>query len=285
MNRIERDRLRTHLEHITGERFPDVSNKHLQSVITYLQTTLRNAGYDLERHPFQVDGMTYENIIARKEGFRKKDRIIVGAHFDSVMGSPGADDNASGVASMLELARRLKDRKWNHTIEFVGFHLEEWNMLGSVAYVKKLKREGIKVRGMFSLEMIGFTSHQPKSQQMPPGFSFFYPDVGNFIGLVGNLSSIPLLNIFKRHMKKINNLPVETLVMPLNGALVPATRLSDHSPFWDAGYPALLITDTSFFRNPHYHGPTDTIETLDLDFMTRVTEGVERALLALDEVS
>ncbi len=284
MDVLDQQRLETHLKAIVGERTPHLSDKHLADVFRYVKETLQNLGYQIELDPFPFQGETFENIIARKKGSASDERIIVGAHFDSVPGSPGADDNASGVSVMLELARILAKRKWNHTVEFVGFHMEEWNMIGSRAYAKKLKQADTRVRGMISLEMVGFTSNVPGSQKMPPGFGFFYPKTGNFISIVGNIRSWKFLNMFKTKMKTVENLPVESLIMPLNGILVYPTRWSDHSPFWDAGYPALLITDTSFYRNPHYHGPTDTIETLNLDFMSKITRGVAQALVTLDEM-
>ncbi len=275
--------IQMHFRHIVGERTPVTSHQHLADVGHYIRKTFQGLGYQVELDLFPFNGETFQNIIARKKGGKSDDRIIIGAHFDSVPGSPGADDNASGVVSMLELARILADRQWNHTIEFVGFNLEEWYMIGSTAYAEKLKKEKVKVRGMISLEMVGYVTNQPRSQKMPPGFGLFYPQVGNFIGLVGNFRSWKLLRMFKTRMKEIKNLPVESLLIPFNGALLPPVRWSDHSPFWDVGYPALLITDTSFYRNPHYHGPTDTTETLNLDFMQKVTQGISQALVALDE--
>ena len=247
------------------------------------EETLQNLGYEIELDSFPFQGGTFENIIARKRGSASDEHIIIGAHFDTVPGSPGADDNASGVAAMLELARILADRKWKHTVEFIGFNVEEWMMIGSNAYVQKLKRNNIRVRGMISLEMVGFATNESGSQKMPPGFGFFYPNIGNFIAIVGNVRSWKLLKHFKTNMKEIEGLPVESLIIPFNGISLPPVRWSDHSPFWDAGYPALLITDTSFYRNPHYHGPADTIETLNLDFIQKVTDGVAQALVALDE--
>jgi aminopeptidase YwaD len=277
----DKNELEKHLKKIVGERAIHSSDQHLAEVFQYIKETLQNLGYEIELDPFQFQGEKFENIIARKKG-KTDEHIIVGAHFDSVVGSPGADDNASGVSAMLELARILAAHDWNHTIEFIGFHLEEWNMIGSAAYVKKLKERKIKVRGMISLEMVGYASNQLKSQKMPAGFGVFYPNVGNFIGVVANIRSWQLMNLFKEKMKLAEDLPVESLVMPLNGIFLPPVRWSDHSPFWDAGYPALLITDTSFYRNPHYHSASDTIETLDLDFMTKVTKGVVIALEILD---
>lgn len=279
----DQNELEKHLKKIVGERTVHASDAHLGEVFRYIQETFRNLDYEIELDPFEFHGEIFENIIARKKGGNSDERIIIGAHFDSVPGSPGADDNASGVAGMLELARILVTHNWNHTVEFIGFHMEEWNMIGSDAYVQKLKQRKIKVRGMISLEMIGYTNDEPGSQKMPAGFGLFYPNVGNFIGIVANVRSWGLMNLFKAKMKSVNGLPVESLVMPLNGILLHPVRWSDHSPFWDAGYPALLITDTSFYRNPHYHGPSDTIETLNLDFMAKVTKGVALALVELDE--
>ena len=283
MKAADPEKLEAHLKKIVGERTPHLSDDHLHDVFQYIKKTLEHLEYEIELDPFLFEGETYENIIARKRGVRSSGRIIVGAHFDSVPGSPGADDNASGVAALLELARILRDRKWNHTVEFIGFHMEEWYMVGSKAYVEKLKKSKVNVRGMVSLEMVGFTSEERESQKMPPGFGFLYPSTGNFIGIVGNVRSWGFLRLFKREMKKTDGLPVRSLIMPFNGALLYPTRWSDHSPFWDAGYPALMITDTSFYRNPHYHGPNDTVETLNLDFIQKVTEGTAQALVALDE--
>ena len=154
-------------------------------------------------------------------------------------------------------------------------------MIGSSYFAKKLKSAGTKVDAMISLEMVGYTDLNPDSQKYPFGLKAFYPDRGDFIGVIGNWNSASLLRTVARQMRQVHGLPVETLSVPGNGGLIPAVRLSDHSSFWDAGYPALMITDTSFFRNPHYHGSTDTLETLNLDFMAKVCEGVVRAVLAL----
>jgi aminopeptidase YwaD len=129
--------------------------------------------------------------------------------------------------------------------------------------------------------MVGYTDSRPGSQKYPIGLSAFYPDRGDFIGVIGNWNSASLLRRFARQMRQVRRLPVETLSVPGNGGIIPAVRLSDHSPFWDAGYPALMVTDTSFFRNPHYHASTDTFETLNLDFMAKVCEGVIRGVLGL----
>ena len=208
--------------------------------------------------------------------------IILGVDFDSVPGSPGADDNASGVAVLLEAARLLSQiERLRSQILFCAFNLEELNMIGSAALAKKLKAAGANVEAMISLEMVGYTDPRPGRQKYPVGLSWMYPDRGDFIGVIGNWSSNVLLRRFADSMRQVSGLPIESLSVPGNGMLIPAVRLSDHSPFWDLGYPALMVTDTSFYRNPHYHSATDTIETLDLEFMAKVCEGVVRGILGL----
>jgi Zn-dependent M28 family amino/carboxypeptidase len=163
-----------------------------------------------------------------------------------------------------------------------AFNLEELNMIGSAAFAKKLKAAGARVGAMISLEMVGYTDSRPGSQKLPVGLSRLYPDRGDFIGVVGNWKSDALLRKFSAAMREVPNLPVETLSVPGNGMLIPAVRLSDHSPFWDLGYPAVMVTDTSFYRNPHYHAATDMVETLNIDFMVKVCEGVVRGVVGLD---
>lgn len=283
MMETKKELLSEHLSHIVGERSAGFSDKHLNEVASYIESAFKKLGYEIEHHNFELSGEKFQNIVARKKGLKSDGRIIIAAHFDSVPDSPGADDNASGVAVMLEAARILADHSWNYTVEFIGFHMEEWGMIGSEAYVQNLKKNKVAVRGMISLEMVGYTSNEPKSQNLPLGFSLFYPNVGNFIGIVSNLKSVRLLNTFKENMKSIPDLPLESLILPMNGLILPAVRLSDHSPFWDAGYQALLITDTSFYRNPNYHSSSDTIETLNIEFMKKVSDGVIKSLIALDQ--
>jgi aminopeptidase YwaD len=194
-------------------------------------------------------------------------------------GPPGADDNASGVAVLLEAARFLAQATLRSQLFFCAFNLEELNMIGSTYLAKKLNARKTKINAMISLEMVGYTDSRPGSQKYPTGLSWLYPDRGNFIGVIGNWNSNSLLRNFARGMREVPSLVVETLSVPGNGRLIPAVRLSDHSPFWDLGYQALMVTDTSFFRNPNYHRPTDTLETLNLNFMANsVRESFARCL-------
>jgi aminopeptidase YwaD len=279
--RVAASDLKIRLERIVGERSPSSSPARLSLVEDYIEKELKSLGLSVESDRFVDYGKTYRNFIARAGDARRAPRIIRGAQFDSVPGSPGADDNASGVAVLLEAARVLSRLRLRYPIVFCAFNLEELNMIGSAHFAKKLKSEGAGVAAMVSLEMLGYTDSRPGSQKYPLGLSWRYPDRGNFVGVIGNRRSAVLLRRFAGAMRQVAGLPVETLTVPGNGHLLPQVRLSDHAPFWDAGYPALLLTDTAFMRNPHYHGPTDTIETLNLDFMAKVCEGVVTAVLSL----
>jgi len=273
--------LRKSLERISAERSPLSSPRHLAAVESYIEKEFESYGLSVESDAFTYWGRGYRNVIGRLGAVRSGPLIILGAHFDSVEGSPGADDNASGVAVLLEAARILSTLRLRSQVLFCAFNLEELNMIGSTHFAKKLKTAGADIRAMVSLEMVGFTSPKPGGQQYPAGLRWFYPDRGDFIGVVGNWRSSLLLRQFSRLLRQVPGLSVETLTVLGNGFLVPQVRLSDHSPFWDLGYPALMVTDTAFFRNPHYHGPSDAVETLDLDFMAKVCQGVVNAVVNL----
>jgi Zn-dependent M28 family amino/carboxypeptidase len=243
---------------------------------------LQQAGFEVQERvePFDT-GIDIINLIAAPLPDRPElPLVIVGAHYDSIPTSPGADDNASAVAALLELARWLQPRlarpstELRARIQLVAYDLEEFGLIGSLAHARALKRTNAVVRGMISLEMLGYCDPRPGSQNLPPPLAGLYPDTGNFIGVVANDRSLPLLAQVVRAMQTVPGLPVESMAVTDNGEALPQTRLSDHSSFWDEAYPALMITDTSFFRNPHYHQPTDTPATLDYTFLARVTEGV-----------
>jgi len=279
--RVDPQQLRRNLQAIVGERSPFSGQRHLAEVESFIEKELASYGLAVESDTFSYRGKNFRNIVGRLSAQRGASLIILGAHFDSVEGTPGADDNASGLAVLLEAARLLSRARLRSELLFCAFNLEELNMIGSTYFAKKLKAAEVKVDAMISLEMIGYTDPRPGSQKYPIGLSWLYPDRGDFIGVIGNWNSSSLLRRFTRQMRQVPGLPVETLSVPGNGGLVPAVRLSDHSPFWDLGYPALMVTDTSFFRNPHYHGPRDTLDTLNLDFMAKVCAGVIRGVLGL----
>lgn len=281
MIRVDPEELERKLRYIVGERNPFSNPRHLAAVENYIEKEFASYGLSVESDTFTYWGRSYRNVIGRLGAARSGPLIILGAHFDSVEGSPGADDNASGVAVLLEAARILSTFRLRSQVLFCAFNLEELNMIGSTHFAKRLKAAGADIRAMVSLEMVGFTSPKAGGQQYPIGLKWFYPDHGDFIGVVGNWRSSVLLRQFSRMLRQVHGLPVETLTVLGNGFLLSQTRLSDHSPFWDLGYPALMVTDTAFFRNPHYHGPSDTVDTLDLDFMAKVCQGVITAVVNL----
>jgi Zn-dependent M28 family amino/carboxypeptidase len=215
-----------------------------------------------------VDGQTFRNVVAAQPGVRApEEQVLIAAHYDTKPATPGADDNASAVAAMLEVSRILAGQRYGRTLLFVGFTLVEYGYGGSRRFVREAKRTGQSIVGVLDLEMVGFTA---PTQRLPPGIRA--RTTGDFIGVVGNRKSRRLVETFVAAARQAaSDLPVETLIVAWNGRLLPIVRLSDHAPFWDAGYPAVMITDTAFLRNPHYHQPSDTLETLDLPFLARVT--------------
>lgn len=281
-NQVDSLRLCRNLEMIIGERSPFSDQNHLAAVENFIESEFCGYGLSVESDYFAYGGARFRNIIARSSPVQAGAVIILGAHCDSVPLSPGADDNASGVAVLLEAARLLAEiKQLPSQVLFCAFNLEELNMIGSTAFAGKLKAAQVAVKAMISLEMVGYTDPRPGRQKYPMGLSWKYPDRGDFIGVIGNWNSNHLLRRFAESMRQVEGLPVETLSVPGNGMLIPAVRLSDHSSFWDLGYPALMVTDTSFFRNPHYHGRSDTLDTLDVDFMAKVCEGVVSGVLGL----
>ena len=280
-----RERLRRDLQMVVGERSPFNGRRHLVAVENFIESELKAFGLDVQSDVFSYRGSAFRNIVGRLPGEPKGRLIILGAHFDSVPGSPGADDNASGVAVLLEATRLLAQARLGSQVLVCAFNLEELNMIGSTAFARKLKAADKKVDAMISLEMVGYTDSRRGSQKYPAGLAWFYPDRGDFIGVVGNRKSASVLRQFSSHMRRVTELSVQSLSVSGNGALVPGVRLSDHSPFWDLGYPALMVTDTAFFRNPNYHSALDTLDTLNIDFMARVCEGVVRGVIGLQALS
>jgi Zn-dependent M28 family amino/carboxypeptidase len=231
-------------------------------------------------HPFAALGGTYHNVVAsllptrraRADGDGVLPPLILAAHYDTVEGSPGADDNASAVAVLLETARRLRDTDRSREVQCVGFCLEEEGLLGSRAYAAELTSAGRAIAGAIVLECVGYASEQDGSQAFPPGTPVAVPTVGNFLAIVGNDASASLAASVARAAGP--HVPVVPLVIPGNGERLPDTRRSDHAAFWDRDFPAVMLTDTANFRNPNYHRPTDTLDTLNLGFLARVADAV-----------
>ncbi|MBW4573680.1 MAG: M20/M25/M40 family metallo-hydrolase [Aphanothece sp. CMT-3BRIN-NPC111] len=276
-----KERLHTHLTQIVRDRDPYLAAAGHFYVQQYIRQQLEQWG-TVETHEFQVRGKTHHNLILNLPFLNKGGLppILIGAHYDAVPGTPGADDNATGVAVLLELAKAFAAEPTKYPVRFVAFDMEEYGMLGSQQYAADLRQQGQPLRLMLSLEMLGYCDPTPGSQRYPAGLERFYPNRGDFIGLIGNLPTIPDLIHLSRNIRKAGT-PSEWLPVPNRGLIVPQTRLSDHSPFWDRGYRAMMVTDTSFMRNPHYHQASDRIETLDLDFLTGVCRGLTSGIRSL----
>lgn len=263
-----------------------LETEKLDAAADYIEGRLSSYGYAVTRQPFTYREKTYHNLIAEKPGTDAgiEGILVVGAHYDTVAGTPGADDNASGVAGLLELARLTAEKPMRRTVRFVAFCLEEppvfrTHDMGSYVYAKSLYDAGAKVHGMISLEMIGFYCATKGCQMYPlPMFRWFYPDRGEFISFVGNYSSRSFANSVKKAFLAASSVPVESL----NGiSLIPGVDLSDHLNFWRFGYPAFMVTDTAFYRNPNYHDPGDTADTLNYDRMAGLVTGLYIALSGL----
>ncbi len=271
---ISLENLKRHVGDIQFDRNPNESYPRLEQAAQYIKREFLKAGLEVTEDHFQWEGKPYKNIVAEKKGMVFPDRIyILGAHYDTVPGSPGADDNASGIAVLLEVGRNIQTVPLGCTVRLVAFSLEEYGYIGSTYYVGGLGKGEEKILGMISLEMVGFTG--PKQDYPPYLNPKYYPNVGDFIAIIGNERSKELLEKVRSSFKNyMSQLPLEFLLVPGNGEGMEEARLSDHSTFWDQGFQALMITDTSFLRNPNYHLPSDRLETLDFEFMGKVAAGV-----------
>jgi Zn-dependent M28 family amino/carboxypeptidase len=264
-------RIRHDLSALVGPRDPYTHLRALDAAATYVGKQFQAAGLTVWEDPFPVEGRLFRNVVGTIPGTTaSQEEILVVAHYDTKPGTPGADDNASAVAAMIEAARGLAPIGFQRTLRFVGFTLEEYGYLGSRHFARRARRERQQIVGVLDLEMVGFTS---RKQRLPPGIRA--RRTGDFIGVVGNRRSRSLVDAFIASAQRAApSLPVESLVVGWNGYLLPIVRLSDHASFWDAGFPAVMITDTAFLRNPHYHLVSDTLDTLDLPFLTKVTTAV-----------
>ncbi|MFH1777488.1 MAG: M28 family peptidase [Candidatus Omnitrophota bacterium] len=283
------DKLKMHVETLSseiGERNA-YDFESLERARKYITDKFKEYGYCAAYEEYNIDHIPdkkFYNIIAEKKGEAKHNEvIIIGAHYDSCPGTVGADDNATGVSMLLELARVLNKIKFSRTIKFIAFVNEEppffkTEHMGSFIYARGAKRRKEKIVYMFALESIGYYVEEKNSQHYPPGLSFFYPDKGNFIAFVSNLGGIFSLkkcaNIFRRH----STLPAEVLAAP---AILSGVDFSDHWSFWQHNYPGIMITDTAFYRNPYYHTIMDTPETVNYRKLAELFEGLKQVLIEL----
>lgn len=250
----------------------------------YIRRELIGAGAEVQAQTFPSRAVACANLEVIAKGREPGlPCIVVGAHYDTVQGTPGADDNATGVAALIELARSLVSGGWRRTIRLVAFANEEAPFFdgpehGSRVYAKGLKAAGERVHLMLSLEMLGYFDRTPGSQKYPPLMAPFYPDRGDFIGLVGNIGSHARLMDLAKAFRAASAFPMEHLAAP---EWVPGVALSDHHSFWREGYKAVMVTDTAFYRNPHYHLATDTPATIDEAGLGAVTAGLIGAVARL----
>jgi hypothetical protein len=272
-----RDNLRRHVEAVASREHNVFHFAALEAAALYIEDALAGARYTAQAQRYTVAAGEVRNIEAELTGSaRPGEIIVVGAHYDSVFGSPGANDNGSGVAATLELARLFRNRQSARTLRFVLFVNEEppyfkTREMGSRVYARRARERGENIVAMFSLETIGYYSDQPGSQRYPFPLGFFYPRTGNFIAFVSNLASRPLLHealaAFRRHAE----FPSEGVSAP---AFIPGVDWSDHWSFWKAGYQAVMVTDTAPYRYPHYHASSDTPDKVDYERLARVTSGL-----------
>jgi Peptidase family M28 len=260
-----------------------VHHPQLNAAADFIETSFSRAGLRTRRDTYEVDGRACHNVEAEIRG-AQPEIVVIGAHYDSVFGSPGANDNGSGVAAMLALARRFAGRPAAQTLRFVAFVNEEppffqTEQMGSLVYASRCKARGDQISAMISLETIGYFSDAPGSQTYPSlGIGAFYPTKGNFIGFVGNVRSRGLLRRAVGLFRQQAKLPSEGAALP---SFIPGVGWSDQWAFWQHGYPAIMITDTAPFRYPHYHEATDTLDKLDYDRFALVVSGVEKTIESL----
>ena len=284
-----RDNVRGHVETLAGTIGERNLHRYaaLEASARYISTLFESIGYQPNLQSFSVQGRTVSNIEVVKPGTERPDEIVVvGAHYDSVVGSPGANDNATGVAGVLELARMLRSQQLSRTVHFVAFVNEEppysyTNAMGSRRYAERAASKGERITAMLSLETIGYYSDEDDSQHYPAPFGHFYPNKGNFIGFVGNLQSRKLVHraiaSFRSHAK----FPSEGLAAP---GWVTGIGWSDHWSFWKSGYPGIMVTDTALFRYPQYHSSADRPGIVVYDSLARVVNGLEGVVRDLANV-
>ena len=280
------DRLRAHVEALAG-RIGERNMSRPEALGAgrdLIAAEWRRQGYDVVRHVFSVDAVPCTNLeVIRPGRERPAEVLLLGAHYDSVVASPGADDNASGIAALLELSRRFAEEQPARTVRMVAFVNEEspffgTSRMGSLVYAREARARGDDIRLMLSLETMGYYCDEPGSQRYPPLFRFFYPDRGAFVAFVSNFASRRVLRQCVEAFRQHSDFPVEHLAGP---PLIRGLAWSDHSSFWSQGYPAVMVTDTAFYRYPHYHTADDTPDRLAYGALARVVEGLGEAIREL----
>jgi Peptidase family M28 len=287
------ERLRRHVARLEGVRHPGAAPERHRAARDYIAAELAALGLGVDLVPFSFRRHTYHNVVGIVSGRDpKRPHLLVGAHFDSTAHTPGADDNASGVAALLECARLVAAHEPATAVEFVGLDLEELQTItgryrvGSRALARAKRATGQRLAGALILEMVGYSDPAPGAQTVPPLLGIDVPRTGDFLAAVGDARSGELLAGFVAAARAtVPELPVVAYRTRLRGWLQPLTRLSDNASFWDARYPSLMLTDTAFLRNPHYHQASDTSATLDYAFLAMVTEATAWAVVRLADAA
>lgn len=280
---VDPERLEIHVRRLSEDfhKRNFANRENLLATADYIKSELEKAGGAVSEQNFSDDGNNYTNVIARF-GAETGEKIIIGAHYDSAFDTPGADDNASGVAGLIELGHLFGKNPPGMQIELVAYTLEEppffaTEKMGSYVHAESLENEPSGVRLMVCLEMIGYFSDAPDSQDFPTSvMKLLYPGKGDFIAIVGNFTNGLTVRRFKGLMAKSGDLPVYSINAP---AFIPGIDFSDHRNYWKFGHDAVMITDTSFYRNPNYHTVDDTAEKLDYARMAQVVRAVYNAVV------
>jgi len=280
------NKLQAHVQTLAGD-IGERNMRHLPALndaARYIQEQWNQQGYDVKRLTYRISGVSYRNLEVTREGDgRRREIMLVGAHYDSVIGSPGANDNASGVAALLEISREFAAIAPAMTLRFVAFVNEEPPFFmneqqGSMVYAKQARDLGDDIRLMASLETIGWYSNQPGSQHYPPLFNLLYPDRGNFIGMVSDFRSRTAMRRLARAFRAHSDFPLQTVA---TFRFIPGVSWSDHRSFWNYGYRAMMITDTAPYRYPHYHAASDTPDKIAYPELSSVTHGLFAAFMEI----
>ncbi len=283
---VDAERLKVHVSKLSDEFYPrnHLNSQNLNASADYVRSEFEKTGGSVSEQKFSVNGVEYRNIRLELGDDESDGRIIVGAHYDSAFDTHGADDNASGVAGLIELAHLISKQNLARKVEFVAYSLEEppffgTEQMGSFKHAKSLRENNVKVKLMICLEMIGYYTDEPNSQNFPIFLGrLLYPSTGNFVAVVGNFTNVGSVRGVKGAMSAVPELQTYSLNAP---SFFGGVNLSDHRNYWENGYDAVMITDTAFFRNRAYHTVGDTLDRLDYSKMARVVDGVDRAIVKL----
>lgn len=284
-SQVSINNLKGYVQSLEGFRHGWENYDALEEKSAHIENAFRAMELQVQSQDVPFHGRTFRNIIAGKvettDSVNDKGRLLIGAHYDAASGSPGADDNASGVAVLLEAARILRSFELTRPVRFVAFTLEEPQpqsvhfLIGSRHFAEEAKKAGDKYDAVLILESVGYASDEKGSQIIPAFVRAKVPDIGNFLAVVANRTSSSIMKAFQNMSnKEVPDLPIAVYKAPFSGYLMPETRFSDHASFWDCDYPALMLTDTAMFRNPYYHTEHDRAEHLDFEFMAKVTKAV-----------